>query len=161
VVPDESASARDGFPLGSVDALLQCRLQLRGTRLIQARVFLGRASYISELHRDSVVAEFASTAADGKTYQVEHFNLDDFLRLSERDILTHAGTVLHDDAVAKAELEYDRFASGRRALPALVEKQFDEAVGELKKLDKQRRTAPKPKSKTRSGTTKRPARKKR
>ncbi|TAM84905.1 MAG: cell filamentation protein Fic [Candidimonas sp.] len=29
-----------------------------------------------ELVRDSVVAEFATTATDGKTYQVEHFNLD-------------------------------------------------------------------------------------
>ena len=29
-----------------------------------------------ELQRDSVVAIFATTASDGKTYQVEHFNLD-------------------------------------------------------------------------------------
>lgn len=29
-----------------------------------------------ELDRDSVVAKFATTAADGKTYQVEHYNLD-------------------------------------------------------------------------------------
>ena len=29
-----------------------------------------------ELRRDSVVAVFATTAADGKTYQVEYFNLD-------------------------------------------------------------------------------------
>lgn len=30
----------------------------------------------SELQRNSVVANFATTAADGKTYQVEYFNLD-------------------------------------------------------------------------------------
>lgn len=29
-----------------------------------------------ELIRDSVIAKFATTATDGKTYQVEHFNLD-------------------------------------------------------------------------------------
>lgn len=29
-----------------------------------------------ELHRDSVVAFFATTASDGKTYQAEYFNLD-------------------------------------------------------------------------------------
>jgi hypothetical protein len=29
-----------------------------------------------ELARAGVVADFATTAADGKTYQVEHFNLD-------------------------------------------------------------------------------------
>ncbi len=49
--------------------------------------------------------------------------LDDFLKLSDREILRHAGRVSHDDAVAKAELEYDRFwracrtsGSGREAL---------------------------------------------
>lgn len=29
-----------------------------------------------ELHRGAVVAEFATTANDGKTYRVDHFNLD-------------------------------------------------------------------------------------
>lgn len=32
-----------------------------------------------ELHRSSVVAENATTAADGKTYRVEYFNLDAIL----------------------------------------------------------------------------------
>lgn len=35
-----------------------------------------------ELVRDSVVAEFATTAADGTTYQVEHFNLDVITQLA-------------------------------------------------------------------------------
>lgn len=30
----------------------------------------------AELSKDAVVANFATTAADGKTYQVEHYNLD-------------------------------------------------------------------------------------
>jgi hypothetical protein len=42
--------------------------------------------------------------------------LDDFLKLSDRKILHHAGRVSHDDAVAKAELEYGRFAAARAAL---------------------------------------------
>jgi hypothetical protein len=37
--------------------------------------------------------------------------LDDFLKLSERDVLAHAGRVSHEEAVVKAELEYDRFAA--------------------------------------------------
>ncbi len=64
--------------------------------------------------------------------------LDEFLQLSEREILTHAGTVPHEGAVAKAELEYDRFAAERRALPSPVERHFEEAARELRKLEKKR-----------------------
>ncbi|MCL2659163.1 MAG: virulence RhuM family protein [Acidobacteriaceae bacterium] len=37
-----------------------------------------------ELERGSVVAEFATTAADGKTYRVEHFNLDVIISVGYR-----------------------------------------------------------------------------
>lgn len=37
-----------------------------------------------ELERTSVVAEFATTAADGKTYRVEHFNLDVIISVGYR-----------------------------------------------------------------------------
>lgn len=37
-----------------------------------------------ELVRDSVVAEFATTAADGKTYRVDHFNLDVIISVGYR-----------------------------------------------------------------------------
>lgn len=37
-----------------------------------------------ELQRDPVVAEFATTAADGKTYRVEHFNLDVIISVGYR-----------------------------------------------------------------------------
>lgn len=37
-----------------------------------------------ELMRHSVVAEFATTAADGKTYRVEHFNLDVIISVGYR-----------------------------------------------------------------------------
>ncbi|HET7620930.1 MAG TPA: virulence RhuM family protein [Gemmatimonadaceae bacterium] len=37
-----------------------------------------------ELSRDSVVAEFATTATDGKTYAVEHFNLDVIISVGYR-----------------------------------------------------------------------------
>lgn len=38
----------------------------------------------NELDRDSVVAFFATTAADGKSYKVEHFNLDAILSVGYR-----------------------------------------------------------------------------
>ena len=34
--------------------------------------------------RDSVVAKFATTAADGKTYQVEYYNLDVIISVGYR-----------------------------------------------------------------------------
>lgn len=37
-----------------------------------------------ELVRDSVVAKFATTAADGKTYQVEYYNLDVIISIGYR-----------------------------------------------------------------------------
>ena len=37
-----------------------------------------------ELVRDSVVAKFATTAADGKTYQVEYYNLDVIISVGYR-----------------------------------------------------------------------------
>jgi hypothetical protein len=64
--------------------------------------------------------------------------LDDFLRLSERKILQHAGRVSHGDAVAKAELEYDRFSARRAAMPSNAEKHFEDAVREVKQLEKKR-----------------------
>jgi len=43
--------------------------------------------------------------------------------------------------VAKAELEYDRFAGARAALPAPVEKHFEEAVRDVKQVEKARRAS--------------------
>ena len=37
-----------------------------------------------ELNKDSVVAKFATTAIDGKTYQVEHYNLDVIISVGYR-----------------------------------------------------------------------------
>ena len=65
--------------------------------------------------------------------------LDDFLRLGERDILTHAGTVTHEVAAARAESEYERFASQRASLPSPVEQHFDESIHAVKQIEGGRR----------------------
>lgn len=69
--------------------------------------------------------------------------LDEFLKLADRELLHHAGTVSHDDAIAKAQLEYDRFAEARAELPAPVDRHFEDAVRDVKQLEKARLTTPK------------------
>ncbi|MBV6427652.1 MAG: hypothetical protein KIPDCIKN_02174 [Haliscomenobacter sp.] len=44
-----------------------------------------------ELQADSVVANFATTAADGKTYQVDYYNLDMIISVGYR-VNSHRGT---------------------------------------------------------------------
>ena len=47
-----------------------------------------------ELQRNSVVAKFATTASDGKTYQVDHYNLDVIISVGYR-VKSHRGTQFH------------------------------------------------------------------
>jgi hypothetical protein len=58
--------------------------------------------------------------------------LDDFLRLSDREILTHAGKVSHEVALAKAEAEYEKFRVIEANRPGPVEVAFEEAVKKVK-----------------------------
>lgn len=57
--------------------------------------------------------------------------LDDFLRLSDREILTHAGRISHEQAVQKAELELARHRVVENTRPAPVDRHFDEVVTKL------------------------------
>ncbi|NLN77133.1 MAG: virulence RhuM family protein [Armatimonadetes bacterium] len=61
--------------------------------------------------------------------------LDDFIRISDRDILSHSGTVSHEAAKLKAELEYEKYRKAQAALPQPVDRHFAEAVDELEKLE--------------------------
>ncbi|MCC6822923.1 MAG: virulence RhuM family protein [Verrucomicrobia subdivision 3 bacterium] len=58
-------------------------------------------------------------------------NLDDFLKLSGRELLDHAGKVSHEAALAKAEAEYEKFRRLQDAKPSQVDKDFEEAVKKL------------------------------
>ena len=60
--------------------------------------------------------------------------LDDFLGLSDREILSHAGKITHEAAMAKAELEFSKFRAIEDAKPSLVDKDFEAAVKKLKQL---------------------------
>lgn len=65
--------------------------------------------------------------------------LEDFLRLGDREILTHTGTVSHERALRKAEMEFEKFRARQLAEPSQVEKDFAEAVRNLPKPRKPRK----------------------
>ena len=71
--------------------------------------------------------------------------LDDFLKLSDHDLLTHAGKVSHDMAMMKAEAEFGKYARQILAEPTRVEKDFDEAARRIEKLPAPRKSKGKPK----------------
>lgn len=60
--------------------------------------------------------------------------LDDFLRLSDRELLTHAGSISHDAALAKAQSEYDKFRSVEDAKPQPVDMHFEQAIEQARKI---------------------------
>jgi len=60
--------------------------------------------------------------------------LDSFLTLSDRDLLTHAGTISHDAALAKAQSEFDKFRVIEDPKPRPVDLQFEEALDQAKRI---------------------------
>ena len=65
--------------------------------------------------------------------------LDDFLLISDRDILTHAGKVSHKDALANAHAEYEKYHQQRLNAPSPVEQHFLEAVNKTKQIEKSKK----------------------
>lgn len=63
--------------------------------------------------------------------------LDDFLKLSGREILTHTGKISHEEALAKANAEYERYRQARLAEPSQVERDFLKAAQQIEKLGKE------------------------
>ena len=64
--------------------------------------------------------------------------LDMFLNMTGQELLTHAGTVSHQQAIAKAHDEYEKFRSKILEEPTEVEKHFVEAENEFKKIKENR-----------------------
>jgi len=60
--------------------------------------------------------------------------LDEFLKISGRKLLDHAGAISHEHAVKKAELEFSKFRALEDAKPTPVEKEFEATVKKLKQL---------------------------
>lgn len=56
--------------------------------------------------------------------------LDDFLRMTERDLLTHAGKVTAQVAQVKADAEFVRFKQQQSDAPTQVERDFEHAIAQ-------------------------------
>jgi hypothetical protein len=71
-----------------------------------------------ELEQDRLVANFAATAVDGKTNQVEYFNFDVIISVGYR-AKSHRGT------------QFCIWATHRFVLPSQAERDFEEAIKKL------------------------------
>jgi hypothetical protein len=68
--------------------------------------------------------------------------LDDFLRLSDRDLLTHAGRISHELAEEYAHAQYALHEEERRRLAAeQPTSDFDRAVERLTQVPREAKTA--------------------
>lgn len=72
--------------------------------------------------------------------------LDEFLRLSGRELLNHAGLVSAKTAKAKAENEYDRYRKLIDSQPRAVDVDFEKAIKQLEQLPKAKKKQKKDKN---------------
>jgi hypothetical protein len=71
--------------------------------------------------------------------------LDEFLKISGRELLDHAGKISAEMARAKAELEYNRYHAFLDAQPRGIDGDFEEAARKLPKVARSRNSKGKPK----------------
>ncbi|MBE7422135.1 MAG: virulence RhuM family protein [Zoogloeaceae bacterium] len=84
--------------------------------------------------------EFAELQAQARRAMTMHAwiaKLDDFLRLSDREVLTHAGNISAELAQAKAEAEFSVFHQRQLVAPSRAERDFEASIGaQVKQLEK-------------------------
>jgi len=89
------------------------------------------------LHRIvNLYIEYAELQALGRrpmTMQAWIDKLDEFLRISGRELLAHAGTVSAEEAKAKAEKEFERYQAFLDSQPRAIDTEFDKVVKQLRK----------------------------
>lgn len=114
-----------------------------GNRLLKRDVEVAK-NYLSEAELAMLnrivtayleVAEIQAMNRVPQTMKDWKERLNEFLSVTGRDLLTHAGTVSHEQAVQKAHAEYEKYRELLLAEPTIVEKHFIEAEQELKKLE--------------------------
>lgn len=89
------------------------------------------------------VAELQAQARQPMTMRDWAGELDNFLRMTRKDILTHAGKVTAEAALAKAQAAYAEYQARIRDLPSPVERDFDAAIARpVKRIEKSRKALP-------------------
>ena len=92
---------------------------------------------LQALHRIvNFYLEFAELQALGRkpmTMRAWVTKLDEFLKISDRELLDHAGTISAEVAKAKAEREYERYQALQDAKPRAIDAAFEATVKLLKK----------------------------
>jgi len=105
----------DGEELGTLNRIVNAYIEFAELRALQRKVMT---------MRDWIV------------------KLDEFLKLSEHELLDHAGKISAEQAKAKAEIEYSKYRALLDASPRAVDADFDKATKELKKLSKPKKPKP-------------------
>ena len=86
------------------------------------------------------VAELQASARQPMTMRDWATELDNFLRMTRKDILIHAGKVSAEAALAKAQEAYAQYQQKKRNLPSPVEKDFEVAIAKpIQQLKKNRK----------------------
>lgn len=87
------------------------------------------------------VAELQAQARQPMTMRDWAVELDNFLRMTRKDILTHAGKVSAEVALAKAQQAYAQYQQQTRNLPSPVESDFEAAIAQPVKQIQQNKRA--------------------
>jgi hypothetical protein len=89
------------------------------------------------------IAELQARARKPMTMKDWIGRLDDFLRMTERDVLTHTGKVSAEVALAMAEREFEVYRQRALAAPSAAEGDFEAAVVQVQLAEKQAKALPK------------------
>lgn len=81
------------------------------------------------------MAELQALNRNPMTMQDWTRRLHQFLTMTGRELLTHAGTISHESAMVKAHEEYEKFRLKQLEEPTEVEKHFIEVEQELKQIE--------------------------
>lgn len=101
-------------------------------------------NYLSEQELDilnrivTMYLEFAEVQALSKKPMTMNDwinKLDDFLRISDRELLNHAGKISNEAALKKAHEEYEKFRQKMLSKPSKVEEDFIEAEKEFRQIE--------------------------